>query len=154
MTETWIVSANSGHARFFFEAEPAAPLQEIGDMVNEAARLRTADTLSDRLGPTAATKSKHDTGGALPNKTYQPNTTPQEHETERFAKNVCRFLQQGYQEGRFKRLTLIASPEFLGTLRANLDPHLRPLVAREINKDYTHLGPAQLHEQLAQHHKQ
>jgi protein required for attachment to host cells len=153
MTETWIVTANSGHARVFFEAEPSAPLQEIGDMVNEAARLRTEDTLSDRLGPTAASKSKHDTGGALPNKTYQPNTTPQEHETERFAKTVSQFLLQGYQEGRFKRLTLIASPEFLGTLRMQLDPHLKTVVANEINKDYTHLGPAQLHEQLAQQHK-
>jgi protein required for attachment to host cells len=153
MTETWIVTANSGHARVFFEAQPSAPLQEIGDLVNDAVRVRTDELLTDRLGPTAASKSKHDTGGPLPTKTYEPHPTPQEHETELFAKSLNRFLLQGYQEGRFKRLTLIASPEFLGTLRTLLDPHLKPLVAREINKDYTHLGPAQLHEQLAQHHQ-
>jgi protein required for attachment to host cells len=153
MTETWIVTANSGRARVFFEAQSAAPLQEIGDMVNDAVRLRTADTQSDRLGPMAAAKSKHDTGGALPGKTYEPHTTPHEHDTELFAKSLNRFLMQGYQEGRFKRLTLAVAPEFLGTLRMQLDPHLKPLVAVEINKDYTQLSPTQLHAQLAQHNK-
>jgi protein required for attachment to host cells len=152
MAAMWIVSANAGRARFF-ESKPSAPLEEIEDMVNDAVRLRTSEMEPDRLGPTAATSSIHNTGGALPNKTYEPHPSPHEHKTEVFAKSICKELLQAHQQGRFQQLTLVASPEFLGILRSCLDPQLKPLVTREINKDYTHVGPDQLREQIAQHQK-
>jgi protein required for attachment to host cells len=151
MSATWIVTANAGRARFFLESDPAAPLEEIGDMVNDAVRLPAEETETDRLGPTAATKSKHGSGAAQPGKTYQPHTTPHEHQTELFAKNVSKYLLKEFQLGRFKQLTLVASPEFLGELRSQVDSNLKPAVTREITKDYTQLGPSQLREQLAQH---
>jgi protein required for attachment to host cells len=152
MAAMWIVSANAGRARFF-ESKPWAPLEEIEDMVNDAVRVRASQMEPDRLGPTAATSNIHDTGGALPNKTYEPHPSPHKHKTEVFAKSICKQLLQAHQQGRFQQLTLVASPEFLGALRSCLDPHLKLLVTREINKDYTHVGPDQLREQIAQHQK-
>lgn len=150
---TWIITANSGRARFFAETDRAAPPEEINDMVNDVVRERAGETETDRMGPTAAGKSKHDTGGALPNKTFQPHTTPHQHQTELFAKHISNYLLQEFQQGRFQHLALVASPEFLGILRLQLDPQLKQLVTREIHKDYTHLQPTQLREQLAHHPK-
>ena len=160
MPTTWIMTANAGRARFFSEDDPAAPLQELEDMVNNGARLRTAESETDRLGPTAAGKSGHNIGtnavamshnghgAGAPNKQYEPNTTPVEHETELFAKEISHFLLKAQQEGRYQNLVLSASPQFLGTLRLNLDQHVKSAIKMEFNKDYTQVPPHQLREQL------
>jgi protein required for attachment to host cells len=146
MNATWIVSANASRARVFSQSAPSDPLEEVNDMVNEAVRLRTLDTETDKLGPTAATKSIHNVGGATPNKTYQPAQTPQEHNTELFARYIADFLLRSYQEGRFQKLSLVVSPQFLGVLRKLLDHQLESVITFEINKDYTYFSPRELFE--------
>ncbi len=148
MDATWIVTANASRARFFAEPAPTEKLQEIKDMVNDAARLKTAESETDRMGPTSAAQSIHNTGGALPNKTYEPAQTPVQHATDMFAKEVAKYLLKAHQEGRYREIALVASPQFLGILRQQLDPQLERLVSVEINKDYTELSPEQLHEQI------
>jgi protein required for attachment to host cells len=160
MPTTWILSANNGRARFFAESDPAQPLQEIEDMVNSAAQLRTVDTETDRLDPTAASGSRHNIGGnegagmahnakaGAPNKLYQPAQTPDQHAADLFAKDVATYLLKAQNEGRYQQLLISASPDFLGVLRTKLDPQVQKLVKAEFNKDYTHSGPQQLREQL------
>jgi protein required for attachment to host cells len=160
MQTTWVIVANAGRARFFSESDPAEPWQEIEDMVNDAVRLRTLETESDKISPTAATNSGHNIGGTqgvgfahngkvgAPNKQYQPAHTPAELETEQFAKDISNYLLDAHREGRFKQLVISASPEFLGALRSFLDPHVKSLIKFECNKDYTHSNAQQLREQL------
>ena len=144
MDANWIVTANAGRARFFSEATPTSGLQEITDMVNPAARLRTDETEADKISPKAASGSAHGSGAPAPNKAYQPPTMPTEHETEVFAKNIAAFLLQAQQQKRFAHLIIAASPEFLGILRQCLDPQLCDVLSLAIDKDYTQLGPDQL----------
>lgn len=152
MPASWIVSANASRARFFSQAQATEPLEEINDMVNEAARLRmTENTESDKRGPTAATKSMHNVGAATPNKMYEPPQTPDKHQAELFARDIAGFLLQGYREGRFRQLTLVVSPQFLGMLRKLLDPKLESVVTLEINKDYTEFSAQQLRDQIKAH---
>lgn len=151
MEATWIVSANAGRARVFSQTNSSAALEEINDMVNEEVRLRAVETESDKIGPLAATKSQHNVGAARPGSGYEPNQTPDEHQTELFARDVAGFLQKGHQEGRFSQLSLVASPEFLGLLRKLLDPKLASVVKLEINKDYTQFNAKQLREQIQAH---
>jgi protein required for attachment to host cells len=148
MTVTWIISANASRARFFSHADASGPFEEISDMVNEAVRLRMAETERDRIGPTSATKSIHNVGGATPNKTYEPPQSPQAHEAELFARSIASFLLQAYREGRYQQLSLAVSPQFLGMLRKLLDPSLESVVKLEIDKDYTYLDAAQLRDQI------
>jgi protein required for attachment to host cells len=163
MHTSWFITANAGRARFFGQSDPAAPWQEIEDMVNTAVRLRVAETETDRLGPTAAGKSGHNIGGTqgvglahnanvgAPNKAYQPAHTPAEQEAEQFARDISKYLAQAHREGRFKDLVISASPQFLGALRSFLDPHVKSLVTLELNKDYTHFNARELSEQLHAH---
>ncbi|QYF94679.1 host attachment protein [Massilia sp. PAMC28688] len=151
MNSTWIVSADRGRARIFLESDRNKPLQEIEDMVSPSARTRTSDEYTDRIGTFAGGKSIHKTGGHLPSSQYEPPTTPDEHETEVFAKEVCGYLLKGKQEGRFDKLALVAAPGFLGSLRNELDAQLKPLVSYEINKDYTHSNGQQLRELIDAH---
>jgi protein required for attachment to host cells len=148
MDSTWIVTANAGRARIFSEEETGAPLEEINDMVNTAARLRTVETETDQLGQRSASKSRHNVGAATQPSGYEPNQSPAEHQTELFARSVAAFLLQSHQAGRFRQLVLIASPEFLGQLRKLLDQKVHAAVTLEINKDYTHFNARQLREHV------
>lgn len=150
MDETWIVVANAGRARIFAQEKNRAPLREIEDMVNPSARLRTSETEHERIGPTSAGKSMHNTGGALPNKNYEAPQTPEEQSNESFARSVCAFLLQAWQENKFARFGLAASPQFLGLLRQLIDPQLKPLASFEINKGYTQSAARELQEQIEQ----
>ena len=149
MQTTWIVAANGGRARIFAQTSPAQAPQEINDMVNTAQRMRVSETEPDNIGPTAAAGSAHNIGAAqggglpynakagAPNKAYQPAHTPEQIEAERFARDIAAYLLQAQREGRFHRLVIAAAPQCLGTLRAQLDPHLLPLLQLEVAKDYT-----------------
>jgi protein required for attachment to host cells len=151
MATTWIVSANAGRARVFAQAAPVDPLQEINDMVSPTAREPERDIETDRLGQRSASKSRHNVGQATTPSGYQPNQTPRQHEAQLFARDLVHFLQQAKNEGRFAELCLVASPEFLGVLRGELDANLEKAVSVEIDKDFTQLGPQQLLERLRGH---
>jgi len=148
MEQTCVVVANASRARFFFLQGDSGELQEGSNLVGPAVRLRAAQTEADRLGPTSAGKSMHNTGGAAPNQAYQPPQTPQEHETELFARSIVDHLQERLQKGDFDQLALVASPEFLGVVRGLLSPQLQSVLRWSINKDYTQLTAPQLRDRL------
>jgi len=163
MPTTWIIAANAGRVRFFAETDSKEALQELEDMVSPAAQLRTVDTETDTLSPTAASGTRHNIGGnegagmahnakaGAPNKLYQPAQTPDQHAADLFAKDVAEYLLKAHNEGRYQQLVLAASPEFLGVLRTKLNPAVQGLIKTEVNKDYTHSSAQQLREQLQAH---
>jgi protein required for attachment to host cells len=152
MDANWIVAANAGRARFFALAKADARMEEINDMVNPSARQRESDIETDSLGQRAAGDSRHNVGiGPTTGNAYQPHQTPKQHEAELFARDVARYLLDAHNEGRFRRLSIVASPEFLGVLRREMDPQLAKVVDAEIDKDYTHAGGAELRERLQRH---
>ena len=148
MTTSWIVTANAGVAHFFSQESASSPLEQIHDIANSDVHDRTIDTESDRIGQRAASKSRHSVGAPTQPSGYQPHQSPAEHSTELFAREVAGYLAQGQQEGRFKNLVLVASPEFLGELRKQLGSNVAAVVSLEINKDYTHTNAKELRKHI------
>lgn len=151
MTQSWIVAANAGLARILSQTGVAGELEEIHAIANKDVHLTTADSESDQLGQHAASKSSHSVGAPTQPSGYQPNQSPDEHRTELFGREVANFLLRGHHDHKFQQLVLISSPAFLGVLRKLLDPQLAALVKLEINKDYTHLSPGELRENIKTH---
>jgi len=163
MPTTWIIAANAGRARIFADTDSAKSLQEVEDMVNPAAHQRVLDTVTDKLGQTAAAGSSHNIGNGqgastqhnaqagAPGKLYQPAVTPAEHEAQKFARDISAYLLQAHQKSQFQHLIVSASPEFLGLLRTTIDPQVKSLITRELNKDYTHSNGQELRAQLDAH---
>jgi protein required for attachment to host cells len=144
MDATWIVSANAGRAKFFAQTGLASPLDAINELTNDAVRMRTADTESDSLGQISASRGRHNGGSTTQPNGYEPEQSPAQHQTEIFARRVAETLLKAHYAGRYNKLCLVASPEFLGVLRKVLDPNLQSLIVTEINKDYTQLSPGDL----------
>lgn len=151
MDAQWIVTANAGRARVFSQDEPGAAFAEIEDLLNEGARLRTVDTETDELGRRGGSTSASSPATPSQPNGYEPHQTPVEHQTELFARRLAAFLLRSHQEGRYRALSLAASPEFLGMLRKMLDPAVSKAIDLELPKDYTHSTVAQLRDQFQKH---
>jgi protein required for attachment to host cells len=146
--DTWIVTANAGRARIFSRAARNAPLEPVEDLLHPEGRMRDSELETDSLGERAGSDTRHNTGGAVPESSYQPHQTPSQHEDELFARRVSAYLKRQFDAGRFGELYLAASPEFLGVLRRELDPQVMKAVKVQVDKDYTRSDPRQLSEQI------
>lgn len=148
MDSTWIVSANAGRARIFAQHRGADALEEINDMVSPTARERMDATETDELGQRAAGKSRHSTAAPTQGSGYQQHQTPPQHQEELFARDLAHFLVKAHDEGRFKDLCLVASPEFLGVLRREVKDKLGGTIKVEIDKDYTRESADELYRHV------
>lgn len=127
--ETRVIVANTARARIFVSHDVLNHLVEVEDFVHTEARLSNRDLVSDAAG-----KSRDPRGS------YDPPTSPTEHETENFALLLARRLKEMHNDQHFDQLILIAPPAFLGLLRKNLQKPLDKLVERTIDKDLTTAG--------------
>ncbi len=143
MTKTWVVAADAARARIL-EAENRSgnPLREIDTWVNPELRLPGREQVTDRPG------RGFDQGGEGRHAMDDP-TDIKEVESDRFARELMRWLGQAHQEGRFQHLVVAAAPHFLGQLRHHLDGTLKQAVTSEINKDVSRLDkPDQIRKHL------
>lgn len=129
MKHTWIVVADSAHARVFTRTGPRGPLQESQDMVSPDSQLHDRDIVSDRQGR-SLDRSR---GGAR--HAMEPATDPKEQSGHVFARKVADLLEAGRNSHGIDALVLIAAPHFLGLLRQGLSDATRRLVVKEIPKD-------------------
>lgn len=127
--ETRVIVANTARARIFVSHDVLNHLVEEEDFVHTEARLSNRDLVSDAAG-----KSRDPRGS------YDPATSPTEHETANFALLLARRLKEMHNDQHFDQLILIAPPAFLGLLRKNLQKPLDKLVERTIDKDLTTAG--------------
>ncbi|NDF15247.1 hypothetical protein EB061_07995 [bacterium] len=64
--------------------------------------------------------------------------TFQHHEraARKFAKAIALKLLEKKRKQKFTELVIAAEPHFLGLIRQELDPELRPLILHEVNREY------------------
>ena len=150
MATTFVVAANASRARVFAQASLKDPLEEVADLVNPEAREREQDFMTDETtAQRSADKSRHSVGRPTTGSDYQPNLTPHQVEARKFAQEIATFLDEAHNAGRFDKLCVVASPEFMGLLRDKLGTRMGKVERVEITKDYTRDSPQQLRERLA-----
>ncbi|MFO7808613.1 host attachment protein [Guyparkeria sp.] len=155
---TWVVVADEARARFLAvrdnsgayrgsEAHPSsrpAPkgvLEEVTSLSNSAARLSDADLETDRPGSTTDRK-----GDAM--HAYEPANSVRDVEAKRFAREVVADLEQALQKGRLQRFYLMAAPDFLGMLRAEMGKGLQDALVADQPKDFSARSPEEIRAAL------
>jgi protein required for attachment to host cells len=126
--KTWVLVADNSRARFFAAEKAASPLQEVRDLLYPEARLREGDLVTDKpgrdrnpgTGAHGVGDDSHKQGGA-----------------DRFALEVCSVLESARNDGSFRKLYVVAAPQFLGLLRKHQSSPLRQMVAGEVDKNLT-----------------
>ena len=137
----WVLAANAGRARLFSAPSRNGALIEEQAWVDTDARLKGRDLITDKPGRT------HD-GGGLPGHAMEPRVDPKAEEANRFARLVCRKLEEHASRKGCERLHIVASPAFLGRLREYMGQSLRRRILSEIPKDLTTLDGRTLRRHL------
>ncbi|MGB5259724.1 MAG: host attachment protein [Gammaproteobacteria bacterium] len=114
MTKRWVVVADQSKARIFTTKEPRGPLQELVSLDNPYGREQEQSLVSDRPGRSF---DSHGQGRHSMGTTVDPSET----ETIRFARRIADHLQEACNDGRCKKLLLVAGPYMLGVLRKQLN---------------------------------
>lgn len=133
--KAWIIVADTQTARIFAATSRSEALSEVKDLINPHARQHDQDLVTDKPG-----KAFGRSGGA--SHSMDSMSDPKEHEAHKFAREVAAELKDAHTSGEFDQLYLIATPHFLGLLRAELNNGLRQQLKGELNKEITHRDEA------------
>ena len=136
MPTTWFLVANSSRAKLYATTGSKKTLALIKDLEHPESRQKNAELVTDRAGHM---KSSGNGQGAR-----QPQTSPKEHEADRFAQELARELNQGRNSNQFARLVLVAPSSFMGLINAKIDKHTASLVVDRYDKDYTQASDKEL----------
>lgn len=144
MKKTWIVVADSAHARLFSAETPTGGLIEQEDLLHIQSRMHDKDLITDGPG-----RHSNDTGTGAHG--YEPKITPTEEEAIRFAKELAQELYKAFHEYKFEQLIIVAPPKFLGHLRNALDKNVKKVISLEVAKDLVAEKPAEIRKHLPEY---
>ncbi len=122
--KTWILVADHSRAQLYLNVGPGKHLQKLKDI---------------------ASPPEH-----TPRHTDSHDGQDRRHDGELFAGQLCTLLLEGRTSHQFDRLILVASPKFLGQIRAKLDRPTHDLVTGSLDKDFMNLSDAKIQEHLSQ----
>jgi protein required for attachment to host cells len=109
----WVLIANAARARCFARDANNGAMREECSFVHTASRLKGMALDHDRGG--RVRKSMASTQ-------FAPHSDAHQKERATFARELSAFLENAALAQRYEGLSLMASPEFLGELRAQLGP--------------------------------
>ena len=141
MAISWVLAADSSHAKILQADNRATPLVLVEELEHPQARLKNSDLYSDEPG------RSFDSGGQGRH-AMEPEVDAKSEEARRFARELCEKLRQAALEGRFEKLYVLAAPAFLGILRECQDDNLKSRVAGEIPKDVARQSPEEIRAKL------
>jgi protein required for attachment to host cells len=128
MVPTWVLVADGARARLLALDKAAHAVAEIEDFANPDARGR--EPARDRPPRT------HDRFGDSRH-AIEAHTSEREKTLKAFARELTDVLQRGHADHRYEDLILVAPPQFLGALNAELDAQVRDCVSLALPKDLT-----------------
>lgn len=136
MDKTWVVVADSSHARVFELRAAQQEPEELFDLANPLGRADNRQLASDAHGQNFGPDGR---GHSAPRV-----EEPVQHEVRQFARALGRRLDTAAAQQRYQHLALVAAPRFLGLLRDSLDKHTRQLVTAEVAKNVSGLAAPDL----------
>lgn len=124
-----IVVADESHAVTYTRDKLRSPLCQKNEFVNEAARTKTGDLISDRGG------RSFDSHGQGRHTMASEKADPKQHLAEVFARQIADHIATELRKGSCKGYALVAAPKFLGTLRNQLASrvHVEPYASVDKN---------------------
>lgn len=124
----WVVVADASKARIFSAKSRNGVLLETGDYLHVESRMKGRDLKTDAPG------RAFDSGGQGRHAMGKEQEVA-EREAEIFARELCAEIDKAAQTSQFEKLYIIATPRFLGHLRAQMSAQAKNLIAGEVSKD-------------------
>jgi protein required for attachment to host cells len=111
----WIIVANKSASRIFEFDKSHRDLIEIADLINEKARMKESDLVSDSPGHSM------DSGAGFGSRSLAHENKAVNHALEVYIDHVADFAKEGRNNNFYDSLILIAEPGMLGRLSKALE---------------------------------
>jgi protein required for attachment to host cells len=149
MKTTWILIANSAHARCFLRESGTRHWSMLTEFDDPLGRAKGQDLTSDRSGHETTRQGGSGTA-------YAPHMDPRTKEHEKFAAQLARFCNEGVAAHRCDALAIFAAAPFLGEIKEHLDEQARKVLRVAAAHDFTSLSGSELlrrvDQELLAHH--
>lgn len=127
MKKTWVLLAQRANARLYEQEKTGGELRRVQEIPHPEGRLKNREITADKSGRLFDSfHTRH---------TVSKSPEPKEQMAREFAQHLAQILQHGRTANSYQSLVLVAEPQFLGELRAALDPHTAALVSGSLAKD-------------------
>lgn len=127
---------DEGHAKFYRIADAEAGLTLETEEHFPAAGAHTSDLVTDKRGRNAGRDGSHHA--------MDPSASPLRRAKTAAASHLADVLDERIRHGGFEHIVVVAPPRALGDLRLAMSDAVQAKVIKEIAKDLTHLGQADL----------
>jgi len=135
---TWIVVADGARARIVRQTGAGKPLEALpGKEFLNPEPERTRELGTDKPGRVFES-------ARLGHRHGVEQVDWHRFEKKKFAKSIAEHLEQAAEAKAFDKLVLVAPPETLGDLRANLGKHGTAKIGGEVAKDLTNVAVTDL----------
>ena len=140
IARTWILVADATYARIFEINEDSRRWELVQEFQHLESREQGQDLIGNRPN-----KAQHlmEMAGKKDNPVERKL-----QEATRFAQELVAHLDKQIATNSFDQLVLVAPPKMLGALREKLSNQLKRLVVAEVDKDYSHMPPAEMEERV------
>lgn len=145
MGTQWVIVADRSRARIFETEGSFDRLHEIENLLNPEGRLDDAALRHDAKGRYDGTGARHQ------GHTAESPVSQQQHDEEKFSREVMALLTRGCDAKRYDSLVVVAPPEFLGMLRKQLPERVGQHITRQLHSDISNFGLQQIGAYLKQH---
>ena len=139
-SKTWIVLANSEHARILEREGIAKTLYQI-ITVTDSERSQEKETYAAPLGRVF---ESHETARHA----IEPRKNPNQVRQKEFAGKIARILETYATKRSFERAIIVAGHAMLGALRQEFGPKTISLITKEIDKDWVDMKNDRIVERL------
>jgi protein required for attachment to host cells len=137
----WIVVANKSETKVFSANKTNENLESLETIINDSARLKEKDLVSDASGSTMNSAT-----GAGGRGMGNENTAVQ-HALDQYTQKVVEYIKQGKNNNSFGALVVVAEPGYLGELATQLDKKNLD-IAKKIGKELSKLRTDELAKTL------
>jgi protein required for attachment to host cells len=139
---TWILIADASRARLFSTAGKQQPWSLVREFSHPESAAKVSDIMADKAGRVQQRVASGTRSG------MEAPTSPKETEARRFAHELATELQRSHGRNSYARLVLVAPPQFLGLLRAELSAPVMKCVVSTVDKDLTQVNDRELPQRL------
>lgn len=127
MNTVWVVVAGASEARIYASSTPHWELKEIAHLEHPDSRKHARDITSDLPGRNVGSDGSHHA--------MDEETDIKQAEAVEFSRQIDDYLRSGLNSHQYGKLVIIATPAFLGHLRAHMDTQVARTVAYELGKN-------------------
>lgn len=138
MKKHWYIIADRAKLRIYEQEDNQSSLQLIKTKENPEGTLKDGEINTDKDGQPANVMFD----------SYQTSTSPSEHVTELWAKEIASILDSDRMQNKFDSLVLVMGPEMLGKVRQELSDSAQTLVREELTKNYSQVPDHAMKETL------